>query len=94
MREVLKLTDGAGVEIIATNGKRAWWKRFEGEGTHFAKDAVEAWVDALRMGEGEKRELPESVLLKREEMEQETESKKEPAVEDVPKEKPDEHDEL
>lgn len=48
------------VHLIATHGKRAWYKKYTG--SSFSVDAVETWVDAIRMGEGKKEKLPEVVL--------------------------------
>ncbi|KAK4193185.1 putative disulfide-isomerase [Podospora australis] len=69
--EVPKSTDGAGsllkaldlnneVEIIAINARRGWWRHYEG--TDFAHASVESWVDAIRMGEGSKKKLPEGII--------------------------------
>ena len=44
-----------------------WWRRYPGEG--YAYDAVEAWVDAIRMNEGKKEVLPESLVPKAEKFE-------------------------
>ena len=49
------------VHLIATNGKRAWYKKYSG--TAFDVEEVEQWVDAIRMGEGKKEKLPESLLV-------------------------------
>ncbi|KAF2869566.1 hypothetical protein BDV95DRAFT_577703 [Massariosphaeria phaeospora] len=56
----LKLGSDAQVHLIATNGKRGWWKQFAGQ--TFGSTEVETWVDAIRMGEGKKEKLPESLL--------------------------------
>lgn len=48
------------VQLIATNGKRAWCKKYAGE--TFGVKEVEQWVDAIRMGEGKKQKLPESLF--------------------------------
>ncbi|KAF2750962.1 thioredoxin-domain-containing protein [Sporormia fimetaria CBS 119925] len=48
------------VHLVATNGKRSWVKKYPGNG--FGAVAVEAWVDAIRMGEGRKEKLPESLF--------------------------------
>lgn len=49
------------VHLIATNGKRAWYKKYSG--SSFGADAVEQWVDAIRMGEGKKEKLADSLLV-------------------------------
>ncbi|KAF2096633.1 thioredoxin-domain-containing protein [Rhizodiscina lignyota] len=48
------------VEIVALNAKRRWVKRY-GSDHGFDTVSVEAWVDDIRMGEGKKESLPESV---------------------------------
>ena len=48
------------VHLIATHGKRTWYKKYTS--TSFGIEAVEQWVDAIRMGEGKKEDLPEVVL--------------------------------
>ena len=60
LRDALGLKGDADVELVATNAKRGWFKRFEG--SDYGMDAIEAWVDAIRMGEGKKRKLPEGVV--------------------------------
>jgi protein disulfide-isomerase A6 len=44
------------VEIIAINGKRGWWRLYEGDYSH---DSLLAWIDSIRLNEGGKRKLPE-----------------------------------
>lgn len=48
------------VHLIATHGKKAWFKKYPAE--TFGHEEVEQWVDSLRMGEGKKEKLPESLL--------------------------------
>jgi protein disulfide-isomerase A6 len=43
------------VEVIAVNGKRGWWRRFE-------DGLVDYWIDTIRMSEGEKKKIPEGVI--------------------------------
>lgn len=52
---VEKLDVKGEVELVAVNAKRGWWRRYEGD---FGAGSVSEWVDAIRMGEGERRELP------------------------------------
>lgn len=52
---------GDDVVIIAVNAKKRWWRKYN-TGT-FAKEAVENWIDAIRMGEGAKDPLPESAIV-------------------------------
>jgi len=56
----LSLGSADQVHLIAVHGKRAWYKTYSGEA--FDGTSVEQWVDAIRMGEGEKKKLPESLL--------------------------------
>ncbi|KAF2204496.1 thioredoxin-domain-containing protein [Delitschia confertaspora ATCC 74209] len=56
----LKLGGENEVHLIATNAKRGWWKKYSGQS--FDAVQVEAWVDAIRMGEGKKEKLPDSVI--------------------------------
>ncbi|KAI9931598.1 hypothetical protein MW887_010175 [Aspergillus wentii] len=62
--------DGESIEIIALNGRRGWWRRYEAVDGKFGVDAVEAWVDAIRLGEGAKNKLPEGVVATKEEKEE------------------------
>lgn len=48
------------VHLIATHGKRAWYKTYSG--ASFGSYEVEEWVDSIRMGEGKKEKLPESLI--------------------------------
>ena len=63
----LSLGSDGEVHLIATNGKRSWWKKYTGK--NFGLTEVETWVDALRMGEGKKEKLPDSLLLGAEKVE-------------------------
>ncbi|KAI1772122.1 thioredoxin-domain-containing protein [Hypoxylon cercidicola] len=47
------------VEIVAVNGKRGWWRHYEGD---FSPESVESWIDAIRLSEGAKKKLPEGVV--------------------------------
>jgi protein disulfide-isomerase A6 len=57
----LSLGSDDQVHLIATHGKRSWYKKYSGSG--FGIQEVEQWVDALRMGEGKKEKLPESLIV-------------------------------
>ncbi|RCI11037.1 hypothetical protein L249_5186 [Ophiocordyceps polyrhachis-furcata BCC 54312] len=59
LRDALKL--GSGVELVVVNARRGWWRRFEGD--DFGVESVERWIDAIRMGEGKKKTLPEGVVV-------------------------------
>jgi protein disulfide-isomerase A6 len=65
LRESLKLEADA-LQVVAVNAKRMWWRKYPGDGG-FAYDAVEAWVDAIRMNEGTREALPESLVPRAEE---------------------------
>ncbi|KAJ9132109.1 Protein disulfide-isomerase MPD1 [Pleurostoma richardsiae] len=49
------------VEIIAVNARRNWWRHYEGSG--FGHEAIEGWIDQIRLSEGAKQELPEGILV-------------------------------
>lgn len=58
LKEALKLTNE--VELIAINARRSWWRQYSGD---FSVHSVEAWIDAIRMGEGTKNKLPEGIVV-------------------------------
>ncbi|KAF3001262.1 hypothetical protein E8E13_003672 [Curvularia kusanoi] len=60
LRSELGLGSDDTLHLVATHGKRAWYKKYPGA-TFGAKD-VEAWVDSIRMGEGKKEKLPEALV--------------------------------
>lgn len=67
------------IHLIATNGKRSWYKKYSG--TTYGATEVESWVDAIRMGEGKKEKLPASLLSgAEEEPEPAPEAEAEPSV--------------
>ncbi|KAI1094046.1 thioredoxin-domain-containing protein [Rostrohypoxylon terebratum] len=47
------------VEIVAINGKRGWWRHYEGD---FTPESVESWIDAIRLSEGTKKKVPAGVI--------------------------------
>lgn len=75
LRTELSLKPGA-LEIIAVNGKKGWVKKL-GEST--SHDAIESWIDAIRMGEGKKDELPESLMVESVTTEEAPKQKAQPA---------------
>lgn len=91
-----KLGVAGAVELVAINARRNWWRQYEGD---FGVASVEAWIDAVRMGEGAKKKLPDGIADEPV-MEAEEEPKveeEEPKVEDDPTtedEAAEEHDEL
>jgi protein disulfide-isomerase A6 len=50
------------VEIVAVNRKRGWWRHFGSEGSEPTIEKVENWIDAIRMGDGVKKEFPEGLM--------------------------------
>lgn len=58
LRKALDLT--GEVELIAINVRRSWWRHYEGD---FSLDSVEAWIDAIRMGEGDKKPLFQEMIF-------------------------------
>lgn len=67
LRSLLKL--GQGFELIALNGKRAWYRHYGKTG--FSKAEIEDWIDGIRMGEGAKEKVPEGVIVAAEELPEE-----------------------
>lgn len=58
---LLKALDlSGGVEVIAINARRGWWRHYEGP--DFGHESVEAWIDAIRLSEGVKKKLPEGIV--------------------------------
>jgi protein disulfide-isomerase A6 len=88
----LSLGSDDQVHLIATHGKRAWYKTYSGSGLGI--EAIEAWVDAIRMGEGKKSKLPNSLLAATEKPEEKkpTEEPIEINIDDIPKEDPTQHE--
>ncbi|CRK20159.1 putative protein disulfide-isomerase like [Verticillium longisporum] len=48
------------VELVAVNARRGWWRHYKGEGD---ATSVEAWIDAIRMGDGAKNKLPAELIV-------------------------------
>lgn len=61
LRTALGLEDKQKVEVIALNARRGWWRHYVAEGD-FSAVAIERWVDAIRLGEGEKEKLPDGLV--------------------------------
>ncbi|MCJ1404674.1 hypothetical protein MMC11_007900 [Xylographa trunciseda] len=59
LREGLGLEEG--IQIVAVNGRRWWWRGYDAH-KGFGKNAVEDWIDAMRLGEGKKEKLPEGLI--------------------------------
>ncbi|KAJ5601102.1 hypothetical protein N7510_010636 [Penicillium lagena] len=62
VRDGLGLANDQTVQIVALNARRGWWRQY-GESEDFGLHALEAWVDALRLGEGAKEKLPEGLVV-------------------------------
>ncbi|KKK25162.1 hypothetical protein AOCH_003473 [Aspergillus ochraceoroseus] len=63
--------DAQGVEVIALNARRGWWRRYDpSESADYSAVRVEAWIDAIRLGEGSKNKLPDGVVVVKEEEEE------------------------
>lgn len=60
VRSALELS--GDVELVALNARRSWWRQYEGD---FSVESVEAWIDAIRMGEGGKKKLPTEILVEK-----------------------------
>jgi protein disulfide-isomerase A6 len=96
------LSLGDGLQIIAVNGRRGWWKKLPSDGTISAKDvteeSIENWVDAIRLGEGTKEKMPEGLIPEEDEPVEEPivveEVKAEEAKAEEPTASPELHDEL
>jgi protein disulfide-isomerase A6 len=98
LKDALKLQH---TDIIAINARRGWWRKLpvksgllaEGD---VSEQAIEAWVDSIRLGEGTKERLPEGLVP--EEPVVEEPAAEEEAAPVVEEEKPiileDVHDEL
>ncbi|KAJ9292189.1 hypothetical protein DTO021C3_82 [Paecilomyces variotii] len=73
LRESLGLpADDKSIEIIALNGRRGWWRHYDaGENGDYGLNKIEAWVDAVRLGEGSKEKLPAGVIAQQKEGEDE-----------------------
>lgn len=44
--------------VVVLNARRGWWRLYEGD--DFSFESLESWVDQVRMGEGVKKQLPET----------------------------------
>ena len=62
LREVLglKSPETPEPEVIAVNAKKLFWKHYEAK--EYTQEAIDDWIDALRMGEGKKLDLPEVLV--------------------------------
>lgn len=47
------------IELVVVNARRGWWRHYNGE---YNTKSIEAWIDAVRMGDGAKNKLPAGVV--------------------------------
>ncbi|KAL4979490.1 hypothetical protein BDW66DRAFT_127560 [Aspergillus desertorum] len=56
--------DAQSVEIVALNARRGWWRQYDpSESADFGPIRVEAWIDAIRLGEGPRNKLPAGTVV-------------------------------
>jgi protein disulfide-isomerase A6 len=60
VRDALSLKPSSEIEIIATNAKRSWVRKYGGE--TYGVQELSDWVDGIKMNEGKKEKLPESLI--------------------------------
>lgn len=65
IKEALGLKGDA--EVIALNGRRNWYRALPSKGDSLVAEdltieAIENWVDGIRLGEGEKKKIPEGLI--------------------------------
>jgi len=93
LRSELGLKPASEIDIVAVNAKRMWFRKYSG--ANYNLDTVEQWIDSIRMNEGSKQKLPESLVTQvtiQDDDEPVAEAPKEDPKKDEPKK--DEHDEL
>jgi protein disulfide-isomerase A6 len=60
LKDAVGLKDTSGIQLIAVNAKRGWYRTFPGKS--YTVDTVEDWIDTIRMNEGKKESLPEGLV--------------------------------
>ena len=60
LREAFSVNDDSDTQLVAVNFKKGWWKGYNSG--DFTERSIEAWIDAIRMGEESKKLLPENFL--------------------------------
>ncbi|RDW70847.1 putative disulfide isomerase [Aspergillus mulundensis] len=56
--------DAQSVEVVALNARRGWWRHYDpSDSADFGPVRVEAWIDAIRLGEGSRNKLPEGIVV-------------------------------
>ncbi|KAL1631357.1 hypothetical protein SLS54_000116 [Diplodia seriata] len=63
-------------ELIVTNSKKSWWKHYSG--SDYSQKSVEEWIDAVKMGEGKKEKLPQSVIVESKEEDVKVDTEQQP----------------
>ncbi|KAL4866808.1 hypothetical protein BDV12DRAFT_129638 [Aspergillus spectabilis] len=59
------------IEIVALNARRGWWRQYDpSESADYGSVRIEAWVDAIRLGEGSRNKLPEGIIVTKDKSEQ------------------------
>ncbi|KAK6429491.1 hypothetical protein LTR95_014362 [Oleoguttula sp. CCFEE 5521] len=61
-----RLSLGRDIQLVAVNGKRGWYRHYIS--TDFSHNALETWIDEIRMGDGAKSRLPEGLIVPVEEL--------------------------
>jgi protein disulfide-isomerase A6 len=63
--ETVKKTLGKSgkTEVVAINRKRGWYRNYESQ--DMSIEAIETWIDQIRMGEGPKQRLPDVVMTEK-----------------------------
>jgi protein disulfide-isomerase A6 len=71
LRARLGLSEAAEtVGIVALNARRSWWRQYDpSESADYGLVRVEAWIDAIRLGEGSRNKLPEGIIVTKDEPE-------------------------
>ncbi|KAI9372782.1 putative disulfide isomerase [Aspergillus egyptiacus] len=61
------------VEIVALNARRGWWRQYDSlDNADYGSVRVEAWIDAIRLGEGSRNKLPKGIVVSKDEHEKKT----------------------
>ena len=66
-----KLTLGKGLEVIALNGKRTWYRHYTP--TTFSRASLDDWIDAIRMGDSSKLSVPTGLIAEKSDLPPEVE---------------------
>jgi protein disulfide-isomerase A6 len=63
LRKLLSLSNG--IELIAVNGKRGWYRHLDASSTGLTASTIESWIDAIRMDDLPKTKIPENIIVPR-----------------------------